>query len=68
LEAGRYGPARLHLERAVALSPGLADGWTNLGSLEAAQENHSARAHVRFGGITQQPGPDDVPRNPRNAR
>jgi len=25
-------------------------------------------AHVRFGGITRQPGPGDAPRNPRNVR
>jgi FimV-like protein len=42
LEAGRHGPAREHLEKAVALNPASADAWTNLGSLEAALENHSA--------------------------
>ena len=42
LEAGRYEPAREHLERAVKLSPGSAEAWINLGSLETALENYAA--------------------------
>lgn len=42
LEAGRYADAREPLERAVALNPESWDGWTNLGSLEAAFENYPA--------------------------
>ncbi|HZT30641.1 MAG TPA: FG-GAP-like repeat-containing protein [Bryobacteraceae bacterium] len=42
LEAGRYGPAREHLERAAVLNPRSADAWINLGSLESAEENHAA--------------------------
>jgi Flp pilus assembly protein TadD len=42
LEAGRDGPAREHLERAVALMPNSADAWNNLGSLEMAAKNYHA--------------------------
>ncbi len=42
LEAGRHGPARAHLERAVALNPNSPEAWTNLGGVEMAAGNYSA--------------------------
>jgi tetratricopeptide (TPR) repeat protein len=42
LEAGRYGPAREHLEKAVKLNPDSADAWINLGGLETAVDDYTA--------------------------
>src|ERR1051325_260075 len=42
LEAGRYGPAREHLEKAVKLNPDSADAWINLGGLETGVDDSTA--------------------------
>jgi len=42
LEAGRFGPAREHIELAVKLNPDSADAWINLGGLETAVDNYAA--------------------------